>query len=51
MSTLQDHHEGDDWATEGWTGEQDSVAAVALGVCLAIAALLFLFVAAGMLRA
>jgi LPXTG-motif cell wall-anchored protein len=56
MATLHDHHDTEDWSrepwsTEGWTGEQDSAAAIALGACLALAALLFLFFAAGLLHA
>lgn len=31
---------------EGWTGEQDIVAAVALAVCLGVAGLIFLLIAA-----
>lgn len=41
----------DDWTSEvrkseGWTGEQDAVAAIALVVSLAIAALIFVLLAA-----
>jgi hypothetical protein len=41
-------HDGDPerWTSEGWTGEQDTVAAIALAVSLAIAALIFLLIAA-----
>jgi len=37
------HHDRDSerWTSEGWTGEQDAVAAIALVACLAIAALVF----------
>jgi hypothetical protein len=38
------------WMSEGWTGEQDTVSAAALAASLAIAALIFLFLAAGELH-
>ena len=35
------------WTGESWTGAPDNVAAIALGACLGIAGLVFLFLAAG----
>jgi LPXTG-motif cell wall-anchored protein len=49
MAVLHEHHDDEPWSTEGWTGEQDSAAVVALGACLALAALLLLVFAAGLL--
>jgi hypothetical protein len=40
----------DDRNSENWTGEPDAVAAIALAVCLAAAALIFLIVAAAELH-
>jgi hypothetical protein len=51
MEMLHDDRETDNLSTEGWTGEQDSAAAVALCASLVLAALLFLFFAAGLLHA
>jgi hypothetical protein len=45
MEPLRDNRE-----TEGWTGEPDAVAAIALAVCLALAGLIFLLIAAIELR-
>ena len=51
MAVLHEHHDNDvdRWSTERWTGEPDNAAAIALGACLAIAALLLLVFAAGLL--
>jgi hypothetical protein len=49
MAALHEHHDDDRWSTERWTGEPDNAAAVALGACLALAALLLLVFAVGLL--
>jgi hypothetical protein len=46
MKTFDDNRN-----SEGWTGEPDAVAAIALAACLAGAALIFLLVAAAGLHA
>lgn len=50
MTPAELRKDTDDWTSEGWTGEQDTVSAAALAACLAIAALIFLFLAAGELH-
>lgn len=46
-SSVEHDEEGrtDGLKSEGWTGEQDAVAAIALVACLAIAALIFTLLA------
>jgi hypothetical protein len=41
-----DSDQEDRWSSEGWTGEHDSAAAIALAVSLALGAILFLILAA-----
>jgi hypothetical protein len=50
MKPAEHREDAGDWTSEGWTGEQDTVSAAALAACLAIAALIFLFLAAGELH-
>ncbi len=46
MKPVDHDRKQERWTSEGWTGEQDAVAAIALVVCLAIAALIFVLLAA-----
>ena len=46
MRPVNHDRDTERWASEGWTGEQDAVAAIALVVSLAIAALIFVLIAA-----
>jgi hypothetical protein len=50
MKSVHHDNDSENWTSEGWTGEQDAVAAIALAVCLAGAALIFLLVAAAELH-
>ena len=50
MKSVHHDKESENWTSEGWTGEQDAVAAFALVACLAAAALIFLLVAAAELH-
>jgi hypothetical protein len=45
MEPVEHDSEPERWTSEGWTGEQDVVAAIALVVCLAIAAMIFVLLA------
>jgi hypothetical protein len=46
MEPVEHDREPESWTSEGWTGETDSVAAIALIACLAIAAVIFILLAA-----
>jgi hypothetical protein len=46
MKPVEQDRDAERWASEGWTGEQDAVSAIALVACLAIAALIFVLLAA-----
>jgi hypothetical protein len=45
MKPLEHDSRQEPWTSEGWTGEQDAAAAIALVACLAIAAMIFVLLA------
>lgn len=46
MEPVEHDRAPDSWTSEGWTGESDAVAAIALVACLAIAAVILTLLAA-----